>query len=341
MRHIYNGSTSPPRNIYRTVDGNPKKILKAWRATSNSEYVKVWDVTDSVFEIKVARNQDGTMSADFQFENFLGSTEVIIDFGDGSSATLNSKDYAVTHTYDESIDNAIIKINAKNCTQLNQNFLSGASYDTSITVLEVSLSNNITMLGRYAFYEFSLIKVKLTENVERIDDWCFAYNTKLSKISLKQVAYIGVNAFNNCTSFTEITTPKSATYVGESAFYGCTNLKKAILNQSCDIASYQFYNCQSLSEVIISDNVTGIGNHVFFKCKPLTSITIPNSVKTIGQYIFDGNYIRTINCNFTRQELVQRAINVENIIEDYQSGVVYMFHCTDGDIVFNGSDYNT
>ena len=45
MKNIYNGNSSPPNNIYRVVDGDTKKIKKAWRAISNTEYVKDWDIT--------------------------------------------------------------------------------------------------------------------------------------------------------------------------------------------------------------------------------------------------------------------------------------------------------
>lgn len=328
------------RNLYLDSTDNSKLdfYLDGKRVTQMYlDGVLVWDIGNN-FEIKVARNSNGTMEVNFQLPHFVGCTEVIFDFGDGSHTTLNSDNPYVTHIYNEDINNATILINAENCTELGQNFLANANEDYAVVVLEVSLANTIAKLGRFAFFEFFLEKITLTNNVKIIRDWCFAY-TKLIKIDLKQVVNIGAGAFYRCNALTEITTPKSATFVGESAFYQCTNLKKAVLNQSCNIASYQFYDCKLLSEVIISNNVTGIGNHVFYGCEGLTSINIPNSVTFIGQYIFDGKYIRTINCDFTHQELTQRAISVENIIEDYQSEVVYTFHCTDKDIFLNGSDF--
>lgn len=49
MKHIYNGKDTPPTNIYRAVDGNAKKIRRAWRSTSNGEYVKVWDISGNEY----------------------------------------------------------------------------------------------------------------------------------------------------------------------------------------------------------------------------------------------------------------------------------------------------
>lgn len=53
MKHIYRGSTTPPKNIYRLVDDKPVKIKKAWRAISSTEYVKVWDITEDKYISKI------------------------------------------------------------------------------------------------------------------------------------------------------------------------------------------------------------------------------------------------------------------------------------------------
>ena len=54
MKHIYrDGSTTPPKNIYRCVDGQPVKVRKAWRAISSTEYVKVWDITQDKYISKI------------------------------------------------------------------------------------------------------------------------------------------------------------------------------------------------------------------------------------------------------------------------------------------------
>ena len=58
MKHIYRGSTTPPKNIYRLVDDKPVKIKTAWRAISSTEYVKVWDISQDkyVSRIYIAQN---------------------------------------------------------------------------------------------------------------------------------------------------------------------------------------------------------------------------------------------------------------------------------------------
>lgn len=49
-------------------------------------------------------------------------------------------------------------------------------------------------------------------------------------------------------------------------------------NIATSIDDHAFYNCKSLTSIIISNSITTIGECVFYNCKSLTSITIPNSV---------------------------------------------------------------
>ena len=54
------------------------------------------------------------------------------------------------------------------------------------------------------------------------------------------------------------------------------------------IGSDAFYECTSLTSVVIPDSVTSIKQAAFMHCTSLTSITIPDSVTSIGGFVFSG-----------------------------------------------------
>jgi len=52
------------------------------------------------------------------------------------------------------------------------------------------------------------------------------------------------------------------------------------------IGNSAFYNCNTLTNVMIPNGVTSIGNTAFYECRSLNSVSIPASVTSIGRWVF-------------------------------------------------------
>ena len=71
------------------------------------------------------------------------------------------------------------------------------------------------------------------------------------------------------------------------AFFNCTSLTSVMIpNSVTRIREYAFAGCTSLTSITIPDSVTIIGEYAFGDCTGLTSITIPNGVKYISVMAF-------------------------------------------------------
>ena len=77
------------------------------------------------------------------------------------------------------------------------------------------------------------------------------------------------------------------TAIGVQAFYNCTSLTSIVIpNSVTEIDGYAFYDCIALASVILPESVTVIGISAFDGCTSLKEITIPDSVVTIEAWAF-------------------------------------------------------
>ena len=81
----------------------------------------------------------------------------------------------------------------------------------------------------------------------------------------------------------------SVTSIGDYAFSSSESLTSIIIPDNVTfIGEGAFKGCSSLTSIIIPNGVTFIGNQTFYNCSSLTSITISDSVTSIGDYAFLG-----------------------------------------------------
>lgn len=79
------------------------------------------------------------------------------------------------------------------------------------------------------------------------------------------------------------------TEIGENSFYDCKSLTSVIIPPSVKkIGKSAFEDCKNLTSVNIPPLVTEIGIRAFRGCSSLTSISIPASVKKIEKIVFLG-----------------------------------------------------
>jgi hypothetical protein len=136
------------------------------------------------------------------------------------------------------------------------------------------------------------------------------------------VTIIESGAFENCQGIKNIIIPASIEKIYGKAFSGCKDIETITVAEDnasfksvdnclirkksgsiilgcknsvipCDqtissIASYAFYNCEGLKEIVIPDNITSIGSYAFSNCTDLTKIILPATIDKLEVGIFEG-----------------------------------------------------
>ena len=191
-----------------------------------------------------------------------------------------------------------------------------------VTKLEIPAS--VTSIGDYAFKNcmgFKSVTFGEKSQLTSIGQSAFSGCKKLTKIVIPDsVMSIGTSAFGNCSSLqytiennckylgnsnnpylylaettskdiTTVTINQKCKFIGDWVFYNCISLTEIVIPDSVtSIGDSAFYECKSLTEVVIGDSVTSIGYGAFYCCYGLTEIVIPDSVTSIGDSAFRGCY---------------------------------------------------
>ena len=201
--------------------------------------------------------------------------------------------------------------------------------DTYALLEELVLSDSITTIGQYQFYNFKqLTSISLPNSLTSIGINAFKNCNKLTSAEIPtSVISIGIGIFNGCSALTSVTIPfvgdkqhlPNDTYqypfgyifqgedyensiqivqnyydnrldvITSRAYYVPNSLKHVTINGSGYISSYAFSHYNNLNDVIIGKNVTGIGKYAFYLCNVNVQWEENSLMNNIGEYAF-GSY---------------------------------------------------
>lgn len=157
-----------------------------------------------------------------------------------------------------------------NCSQLNTVYFNAIN------------CNNING----AFYSCdALTKAVFGDRVTRIPESLFMNCKNLKEIQISEsVKEISKYAFYS-TGIAELTIPMNVIKIGESPFGNCKDLTTIYYNaQNC--AMDNAISSNSLTNIIIGDDVSVLPSYFINDCENITQITIPKNVNIIGGYAF-------------------------------------------------------
>ena len=123
------------------------------------------------------------------------------------------------------------------------------------------------------------------------------YNIVSSVVHTVEVTFQGpyfdsfVNEYRGTVTIPTTVTYEGVQYrvinIGDEAFYDCTSLTAVVIPEGVKgIGVSSFGQCTGLTSINIPEGVTSIGDWAFGDCSSLATITIPQSVTAIGESAF-------------------------------------------------------
>jgi len=242
-------------NYVYTGTGTRGKVL----VSALGESVVFYDGTSDYVTAVVTGNSI-TLGDKSGYNWLVSSGSVVVDWGDGTSDTVNNPQSSLSHTYSDGLSKHLI-----------------------------IFDGTVTSLGVRCFYGCSgLTSVVIPDSVTSLGTQCFYNCTGLTSITIPDsVTSLGVSCFNGCYGLTSIVIPDGVTSLGVSCFSGCYGLTSIVIPDGVTSLGDRCFNgCSGLTSIVIPDGVTSLGDLCFSGCYGLTSVTIPDSVTSIGGLCF-------------------------------------------------------
>ena len=191
------------------------------------------------------------------------------------------------------IPDGVINIGGRafeDCTSLASIEISGSVTSIGVwafkgckSLVNVMLSENsqLTSIGEEAFHytPYYNNENNWENKVLYLDNYLIATKADISgSFTIKSgTKLIADFAFYRSRSLASVTIPDSVAYIGMFAFEGCTSLANVNFGENSQLTSIgngAFYNCESLICITIPDSVTSIGGNAFAKCGSLNAVYI-------------------------------------------------------------------
>lgn len=160
---------------------------------------------------------------------------------------------------------------------------------------EFEIPNHIEEIGVRAFANCSnLVTINIPSSVNKIDEIAFEGCTSLKSITIPAtVTEVNMGMFRNCKALEEITvpyfsekmfdirtyfdTPESEALAETYNHYYLadffTNLKKVTVLGGNYMCKKAFYNCPTITEIVLPATLTTLSNETFFGCSGLERLT--------------------------------------------------------------------
>ena len=198
----------------------------------------------------------------------------------------------------------------------------------------------VAFIGDYAFSGCSSLKTVNAFAIESIGVEAFYECTTLMNLYLGEtLVFMDKGAFAYCASLTVVNIPGNLTDIPEEAFIGCKSLSYVSLGSVMTIGSSAFSGCTSLSDMLMSLNVTSIGGSAFKNCSSLTSIMLPEGISAISANTFDGcKALKSVYIPISVKSIARYAFNNCTTLEAvYYGGTAEDF----ANVSVSFKDYNS
>lgn len=195
-------------------------------------------------------------------------------------------------------------------------------------------SENITSIGRYAFYNSQIASIKC-DNLAAIGEYAFS-TSQITSVKCNNLEIIYNNAFEDCSKLSSVTFRKNIS-VYNYAFNNCPLITEFNFSKVSFIGDYAFAGTK-IAEIKGLENCTSIGIYAFSGTK-ITKIKGLEKCTSIGSYAFNSTplaYAELYENNISLSSYAFRNTKLKHIkVLPNKNGAKIPYAFIGGNTVFN------
>lgn len=166
-----------------------------------------------------------------------------------------------------------------------------SAFSSCSSLSGINFSEGLETIGESAFTQCdSLPVVSFPLSLNSLGSVSFSNCDVLSEVNLNEgLLSIDGSAFSTCSLLSGVSYPQTLESVGSNCFSFCISLEYVQFNTNPSfdtISTNCFYNCTSLRELNIPDNITNIEPSICYNCDSLSGLDLGNQMITIGSQSF-------------------------------------------------------
>ncbi len=186
--------------------------------------------------------------------------------------------------------NSLEKVELSN----NIRIISTNSFSCCDKLKDFSLPKKLQMIGHDAFMFCDINEVDIPKSVEYIGCGALSECDNLKTVQFNGGTIYIDNGLIYNSAVENIYLPKDVKITSRGGTFSCETLRKVeyapMMDEDTEIFADMYMDCQNLTNVKLSDNITKIGEYAFQNCRSLKEIHIPASVKRIDTWAFSQCY---------------------------------------------------
>ncbi len=175
----------------------------------------------------------------------------------------------ILHLYSSALGNRYFRVDGTTFTEIAEDYITEGGVLLAYQGGESALSipDNITAIGAYAFYGNADLTSVILNKVQTIDEYAFYGCTALASVQGEAVVTVGEYAFAGCTQLESVSFGAALASVGDRAFAMCANAGSGIFTME-----------------LTGDTAPEMGEEVFYGCGAYAAFVAVKDTETASSF---------------------------------------------------------